>query len=62
MDLNDIEIDENQEYEISEVICFRCNKVFLSVRIKDTPLEDLECNCGKGLIFETKDETWMRKI
>jgi len=49
-----IDIDKYRPHEVSEVICVRCCKRWISVRPKETLLKDIECpNCGKGAVIET---------
>ena len=47
-------IDENKPHEVSEVICIKCGRRWISVRPKDTLLKDIECpNCGAGSVIKT---------
>ncbi len=49
-----IHIEEHKPHNVSEVICVRCGKRWISVRPEDVLLKDLECpNCGKGYVIET---------
>ena len=49
-----ISIDTKQPHTVSEVICVRCGKRWISVRPEKTLLKDLECeNCGHGYVIET---------
>ena len=49
-----IDINENQPHIVSEVICVKCCKRWISVRPEITLLKDIECpNCGKGAVIET---------
>jgi len=49
-----ISIDVKQPHAVSEVICVRCGKRWISVRPEKTLLKDLECeNCGQGYVIET---------
>ena len=42
---------------VSEVICVKCGKRWISVRPKDTLLKDIVCmNCGCGYVIETGEE------
>lgn len=50
----EVDIDELLPHKVSEVICVKCGKRFISVRPEVTKLKDLECpTCGKGYIIET---------
>lgn len=52
-----IDIDKNTPSKVSEVICVKCGKRWLAVRLEETLLKDLECpNCGKGYVIETGEE------
>lgn len=43
--------------KVSEVICVKCGKRWISVRPKDTLLKDIVCmNCGCGYVIETGEE------
>lgn len=47
-------IEFPEEHKVSEVMCWKCGKRFISVRPESVKLKDLECpNCGKGFMFET---------
>ena len=47
-------IDENKPHKVSEVICVKCGKRWISVRPEGTLLKDLECeDCGSGYVVET---------
>lgn len=49
-----ISIDANSPHAVSEVICVKCGKRWISVRPEKTLLKDLECeNCGPGYVIET---------
>ena len=49
-----IGIDAKQSHAVSEVICVKCGKRWISVRPEKTLLKDLECeNCGQGYVIET---------
>ena len=49
-----ISIDAKYPHAVSEVICCRCGKRWISVRPEKTLLKDLECeNCGQGYVIET---------
>ena len=49
-----ISIDSNSSHAVSEVICVKCGKRWISVRPEKTLLKDLECeNCGQGYVIET---------
>jgi hypothetical protein len=48
------EIEKNLPHTVSEVICVKCFKRWISVRLSGVWLKDLECpNCGKGYVIET---------
>lgn len=52
------EIDPNTfdpiHYEVAELICLGCYSRWIGVYRQDSPLKDLECECGaKGLIIKT---------
>ena len=47
-------IDANMPHDVSEVICIRCGKRWISVRPYTVLLKDIECpNCGAGFVIET---------
>lgn len=47
-------IDARKPYSVSEVICVKCGKRWVSVRPEGTLLKKLECeNCGAGYVIET---------
>lgn len=47
-------IDVRKPHRVSEVICVRCGKRWISVRPEGTLLKDLECEkCGAGYVIET---------
>jgi DNA-directed RNA polymerase subunit RPC12/RpoP len=47
-------IDARKPHMVSEVICVRCGKRWISIRPEGTLLKDLECkNCGAGYVIET---------
>lgn len=49
-----LDINENQPHVVSEVICVRCCKRFISVRPENILLKDIECpDCGAGAVIET---------
>ena len=49
-----ISIDAKYPHAVSEVICVKCGKRWISVRPEKTLLKDLECeNCGQGYVIET---------
>lgn len=49
-----IRMEERKPHTVSEVICVKCGKRWVSVRPEDVLLKDLECpNCGKGYVIET---------
>lgn len=44
-------------HKVSEVICIKCGKRWISVRPVKTLLKQLECpNCGSGFVIETGEE------
>lgn len=54
-----INIEEHTPYAVSEVICVKCHKRWISVRPQKTLLKDIECpNCGKGYVIKTGEEMW----
>lgn len=47
-------IDSRKPHSVSEVICVKCGKRWVSVRPEGTLLKRLECeNCGAGYVIET---------
>lgn len=47
-------IDARKPHSVSEVICVKCGKRWVSVRPEGTLLKHLECvNCGRGYVIET---------
>ena len=47
-------IDSRKPHTISEVICVKCGKRWVSVRPQGPLLKKLECeNCGAGYVIET---------
>ena len=49
-----LDIEEYFPHEVSEVICVKCLKRWISVRPQGTWLKDIECpNCGKGYVINT---------
>ena len=49
-----VDIDARKPHSVSEVICVKCGKRWVSVRPEGTLLKHLECeNCGKGYVIET---------
>ena len=49
-----IPINKNEPHEVSEVICVKCGKRWISVRQVETLLKDIDCpNCGKGYVIKT---------
>lgn len=49
-----VDIEERKPHAVSEVICVKCGKRWVSVRPERTLLKHLECeNCGKGYVIET---------
>ena len=46
--------EEDMPHKVSEVICVKCGKRWISVRPEVTLLKQLECeNCGCGYVIET---------
>lgn len=52
------DIEQNLPHKLSEAICIKCYKRWLSLRPTITKLQDLECpNCGvEGVVIETGEE------
>lgn len=47
-------MEDNELYEVGEVICLRCLQRWIDVHPVSTPLKDLECKCGAvGFIIKT---------
>ena len=47
-------IDSRKPHSVSEVICVRCGKRWISVRPEITLLKEIECEkCGAGYVIET---------
>lgn len=47
-------IDARKPHSVSEVICVKCGKRWVSVRPEGILLKRLECeNCGAGYVIET---------
>lgn len=45
---------ENYPHEVSEVICVKCGKRWISVRPEGTLLKEIDCpNCGRGYVIKT---------
>ena len=52
-----IPIEVNQPHKVSEVICVKCGKRWISVRPKGTLLKHIVCPiCGAGYVIETGEE------
>ena len=52
-----VDIEENLPHKVSEVICVKCGKRWISVRPEKTLLKELECpKCGRGFVIETGEE------
>lgn len=52
-----IDIEANLPHKVSEVICVKCCKRWISVRPEKTLLQELECpKCGRGFVIETGEE------
>ncbi len=48
------DINKNQPHKLSEVICVKCGKRWLAIRLEGTLLKQLECKtCGQGFVIET---------
>lgn len=51
---NCISIEDHMPHKVSEVICVKCGKRWISARPEGVMLKELECpNCGKGYVIET---------
>ena len=49
-----VDINKNVPHKVSEVLCVRCHKRWISVRPAEVLLKELECkSCGKGYVIET---------
>ena len=49
-----VDIEARKPHSVSEVICVKCGKRWVSVRPVGTLLKKLECeNCGPGYVIET---------
>ena len=47
-------IEARKPHSVSEVICVKCGKRWISVRPEETLLKDIVCeNCGAGYVIET---------
>ena len=47
-------IESRKPHTVSEVICVKCGKRWISVRPEGTLLKDIVCeNCGAGYVIET---------
>ena len=47
-------IEARKPHSVSEVICVKCGKRWISVRPEGTLLKDIVCeNCGAGYVIET---------
>lgn len=47
-------IDSRKPHSVSEVICVKCEKRWVSVRPEITLLKQIECEkCGAGYVIET---------
>ena len=47
-------IESRKPHSVSEVICVKCGKRWISVRPEGTLLKDIVCeNCGAGYVIET---------
>ena len=52
-----VDIEENLPHKVSEVICVKCGKRWISVRPEKTLLKELECpKCGRGFVIDTGEE------
>ena len=48
-----LDLDSKRPHKVSEVICVKCGKRWLSVRPADTLLMQLVCEtCGSGFVIE----------
>ena len=58
---NIIKLDDYRPHKISEVICIKCGKRWISVRPARVYLSELECpNCGPGFVIETNESLFDR--
>ena len=49
-----LEEEENQPYEVAELICLGCHQRWIGVYPVSTTLKELECKCGTvGLVIKT---------
>ena len=50
-----IDINENEPHIVSELICVKCSHRWVSVRLQELPLKNIECpNCEEdGGVIET---------
>ena len=49
-----IPFNYHDPHEVSEVICVKCGKRWISVRQAGMLLKDIDCpNCGKGYVIKT---------
>lgn len=47
-------IEARKPHSVSEVICVKCGKRWISVRPEGMLLKDIDCeNCGAGYVIET---------
>ena len=54
-----IDLDSFRPHKVSEVICVKCGKRWISVRPLRTLLKELECpNCGQGYVVETGESMY----
>jgi len=51
---NVVELTDYQPHFVSEVVCLRCLRRWISVRPEDVMLKDIAClACGPGFVIET---------
>lgn len=49
-------LDDYRPHKMSEVICVKCGKRWISVRPVNVYLSDIDCpNCGPGYVIETSE-------
>lgn len=47
-------LEDNIEYEVSELICLKCLDRWIGVYPSELPLKDIECKCGEvGYVIKT---------
>lgn len=49
-----VNIEDYEPHTVSEVVCLKCLRRWVSVRPTSVLLKDIECpNCGTGFVIET---------